>query len=125
MEGALYYLHTLKFHPNCCILQVCYSDLILKMCLCNSMTNTRYMQQIYIFYIRHLTATHVQGLRGATELLLIIDSLAWWDEFQESRDWSTFPSECFDKENFVEIVNEASQSLVSGTWFFFMSNICG
>ena len=118
MEGALYYLHTLKFHPNCCILQVCNSDLILKMCLCK---NTR---KVHIFYLSHLTATHVQGLRGATELLLIIDSLAWLDEFQESRDWSTFPSECFHEENFVEIVNEASQSLVSGTWFFFMSNIC-
>ena len=54
-----------------------------------------------------MIATHIQGLWGATEILLMIDSLAWLDELQESRDWSTFPSECFDKENFVEIVNEA------------------
>jgi len=54
----------------------------------------------------------------------MIDSLAWLEELQESRDWSTFPSECFDKENFVEIVNEAPQSLVSGSLLFLMSNIC-
>jgi len=48
-----------------------------------------------------------------------MDCLAWFDELQESRDWSTFPSECFDKENFVEIVNGAPQSLVSGSLFFF------
>ena len=67
-----------------------------------------------------MIATHIQGLWGATEILLIIDSLAWLDKLQESRDWSTFPSECFDKENFVEIVNEAHQSLVSGSLFFFL-----
>ena len=66
-----------------------------------------------------MIATHIQGLWGATEILLMIDSLAWLDELQESRDWSTFPSECFDKENFVEIVNGAPQSLVSGSLFFF------
>ena len=58
--------------------------------------------EAYAADITFISATHIQGLWGATEILLMIDSLAWLDELQESRDWSTFPSECFDKENFVE-----------------------